>query len=78
MQVSVDGAGRMSVAGAAVVAGRAARAGFLITAARAAAATRRHSRTPVARGKCAFAYQRAGEALPPPVSGHDQENGDRQ
>jgi len=77
VQVSVDGAYRVAVAGttgAAVVADRAAGAGLLVTAARAAAAARRHSRTPVARGQCALAHQRAGEALPPPVPGHDQEN----
>jgi len=67
--MSVDGACRV-----AVVADRAARAGVLVTTARAAAAARRHARTPVARGQCALAHQRTGEALPPPVPGHDQEN----
>jgi len=77
VQVSVDGACRVAVAsatGAAVVADRATRAGLLVTAASAAAAARRHPRTPVARGQRALAHQRAGEALPPPVPGHDQEN----
>lgn len=78
MQVSVDNAGRMAVAGAAMVADRAARSGLLVTAARAAAAARRHSRTSVTRGQCALAHQRAGEAFPPPVPGHDKKNGDRQ
>lgn len=78
VQVSVDGAGRMAVASATVVAGRAARSGLLVTTARAATAARRHSRTSVTRGQCALAHQWAGEAFPPPVPGHDKENGDRQ
>lgn len=80
VQVRVYGAGRVNVAvaGARVVADRAARAGLLVATARAATAARRQARTSVARGQRALAHQRAGEALPPPVTGHDQENGDRQ
>jgi len=78
VEVSVDSACRVTMAsatGAAVVADRAASAGFLVTSPSAAATSRRHSRTSVARGQSALAHQRAGKALPPPVPGHDQENG---
>lgn len=72
VQVPVDRARRMAVA---VVADRAARTGFLVTAAGAAAAARRHARTPVAGGQRALAHQRTGETFPLPVPGHNQENG---
>lgn len=74
-QVPVDGVGRVTVA---MVADRAARSRLLVTAAGAAATPGRHARTPIARGQRALAHQRAGETLPLPVPGHDQENGDGQ
>lgn len=73
----VDRTGRMTVA---VMADRAARAGILVASARAAATSGRHARTSAVAtgGQRALAHQRAGETLPLPVPGHDQENGDRQ